>query len=107
MSEALLIMTTAPASESADAIAAALVDRRQAACVQILGPMTSVYRWQDQVERSEERLLLIKTTAASWAQVEATIREFHSYQCPEIVAVPITAGSKSYLDWLAAQIDPQ
>lgn len=99
-----VVLTTAGAAAEADAIADALVDRQLAACVQIVGPITSVYRWGGAVERSEERLLLIKTTAAAYPRVEAAIRELHSYDCPEIVALPIDAGSADYLAWLREQV---
>lgn len=99
-----VVLTTAGAAAEADAIADALVDRQLAACVQIVGPITSVYRWEGAVERSEERLLLIKTTAAAYPRVEAAIRELHSYDCPEIVALPIDAGSADYLAWLREQV---
>jgi periplasmic divalent cation tolerance protein len=71
-----------------------------AACVQITGPATSVYRWQGKVESSQEWLCIIKTQASGYPAVEAAIRELHTYQVPEIVAVPIVAGSAEYLAWL-------
>lgn len=104
MSEPSLVMTTTATAKEADAIAAALVERQLAACVQIVGPVTSVYRWQGAVERSEERLLLVKTTAHAFPRVEAAIQELHSYDCPEIVALPIDAGSADYLAWLREQV---
>ncbi|MBX3427371.1 MAG: divalent-cation tolerance protein CutA [Pirellulales bacterium] len=104
MATEFCVLATAPSAAEADAIAAALVERRLAACVQIVGPVASVYRWQGRVERAEERLLVVKTTAAAYPQVEAAIRELHSYQCPEIVALPIVAGSDDYLGWLRGEI---
>ncbi|MBX3433834.1 MAG: divalent-cation tolerance protein CutA [Pirellulales bacterium] len=104
MATEFCVLTTAPTAAEADAIAAALVERRLAACVQIVGPVASVYRWQGRVERAEERLLVVKTTAAAYPQVEAAIRALHSYQCPEIVALPIVAGSDDYLGWLRGEI---
>ncbi|BBO30859.1 divalent-cation tolerance protein CutA [Lacipirellula parvula] len=97
------IATTAGSREEADRIATALVDRSLAACVQIVGPMQSVYRWQGQIDRSEEWLCQIKTTRQHYAAVEAAIRELHSYECPEVIATPIVAGSAAYLQWLAEQ----
>ncbi len=104
MPEFLQITTTAGSREEADRIATTLVDRQLAGCVQIVGPMRSVYRWQGQIEHSEEWLCQIKTTREQYAAVEAAIREIHSYDCPEIIATPIVAGSETYLQWLAAQI---
>lgn len=84
-------------------MAGGLVEARLAACVQIIGPVRSVYRWQGQVERADEVLLSIKTRAALYPQVEAAIRELHSYEIPEIVALPVAAGLPAYLDWIAAE----
>lgn len=103
----LQVITAAGNREEADRIAAALVDRRLAACVQIVGPVSSVYRWQGQIERSEEWLCQIKTTRQYYAAVEAAIRELHSYECPEIIATPIVAGSAAYLQWLSEQASSQ
>jgi periplasmic divalent cation tolerance protein len=71
--------------------------------VQIIGPMRSVYRWQGQIEKGDEWLCLVKTTQPQYGDVEAAIREVHSYECPEIIATPIETGSEAYLAWLAAQ----
>jgi periplasmic divalent cation tolerance protein len=105
MQEFLQITTTAGSREEADRIATTLVDRRLAGCVQIIGPVRSVYLWQGQIEHSEEWLCQIKTTGMLYAHVEAAIRELHSYDCPEIIATPIAAGSEAYLQWLAENVD--
>ena len=97
------IAATAGNRDEADRIATTLVDRRLAACVQIVGPIRSVYRWQGQIEHSEEWLCQIKTTRERYDAVEEAIREIHSYDCPEIIATPIVAGSAAYLQWLAEQ----
>jgi periplasmic divalent cation tolerance protein len=81
-----------------------LVEQELAACVQILSPMTSVYRWQGQIERATETLLLIKTLPDSYPAVETAIKTHHPYQTPEIIALPITAGAEDYLAWLRAAI---
>ena len=99
----LQMTTTAGSREEADRIATTLVDRRLAACVQIGGPVRSVYRWEGQIEHSEEWLCQIKTAREQYDAVEAAIREVHSYDCPEIIATPIIAGSEAYLQWLAEQ----
>jgi periplasmic divalent cation tolerance protein len=100
----LHITTTVGSREEADRMATTLVDRRLAGCVQILGPIRSVYRWQGEIEHSEEWLCQIKTTREQYEAVEAAIRELHSYDCPEIIATPIVAGSEAYLQWLAENI---
>jgi periplasmic divalent cation tolerance protein len=104
MPDFLQVTTTTNSGHAAERIANELVTRRLAGCVQILGPMRSIYRWQDKVQRAEEWLLLIKTSRASYEAVEAAIRELHSYECPEIIATPITAGSAAYLAWLGEQM---
>jgi periplasmic divalent cation tolerance protein len=104
MSEALVVLTTTETFAEAERLARELVNRELTACVQILPPMTSVYRWQGKVEQTNETLLLIKTTNAAYAKLEAAIRELHSYQTPEIMALPVTAGSADYLSWLQAAV---
>ncbi len=103
--EYLQVTTTAGSEAEADRISAALVERRLAACVQIVGPIASRYRWQGAVERSTEWLCVAKTTADRYAELEATIRELHSYDEPEILATPIVAGSTGYLEWLSQATD--
>lgn len=101
--EALLVLTNLPDAASARALAGALVEARLAACVNILAPCRSVYRWQDKIEDAAEVPLLIKTTAARYAALEAAIRARHPYELPEIVAVPIARGLPGYLAWVAAE----
>ena len=96
-----LILTTCPDAPLAETIARTLVQERLAACVNMLPPMRSVYRWQGQIESAQEQLLIIKARAADYAAVERRIRELHSYEVPEIIAVPITDGLPAYLAWLA------
>ena len=103
MSEFIQVQSAAGSREEAERIASALVERRVAACVQILGPVRSIYRWQGKVEQADEWLCLIKTTGPRFPDVESAIRELHSYECPEIIATPIEAGSGAYLEWLAKQ----
>ena len=104
--EALLVLTNLPDAASANALAEHLVSARLAACVNILAPCRSVYRWQGKVETAEEVPLLIKTDAARYGELEAAIRARHPYELPEIVAVPICRGLPAYLDWLAAETTP-
>ena len=104
MSDAIQVITTVSSREEADKIAADLVARRLAACVQVAGPITSTYRWQGKTETSQEWLCTIKSRLSHYAAIEAAIRELHSYDVPEIVAVPIVAGSRAYLDWLTGEL---
>jgi periplasmic divalent cation tolerance protein len=98
---------TAVGSESAAAsLAAALVEERLAACVQILGPMESTYRWKGAVERSTEWLCRAKTTASRAPALIARIRDLHSYEQPEILVMPVSGGSNGYLEWVAEQVEP-
>jgi periplasmic divalent cation tolerance protein len=101
--EVLLVMTTLPDEASAEALAARLVELRLAACVNVMAPCRSVYRWQDKTENAAEVPLMIKTTAARYAELEAAIRAAHPYELPEIVAIPITRGLPGYLAWVAAE----
>ncbi|MCK9284358.1 MAG: divalent-cation tolerance protein CutA [Rhodocyclaceae bacterium] len=99
--ETLLVLTNLPDEAAARALAGELVERRLAACVNILAPCRSVYRWQGRVEEAGEVPLLIKTCAARYADLEAAIRERHPYELPEIVAVPLAQGLPAYLAWVA------
>jgi len=98
--EYLQLLTTTGSEDEAAAIAAALIERRLAACVQISGPIKSIYRWQGEIENAKEWQCVAKTKASHWDAVEATIREKHSYEEPEIIATPIAAGSPGYLRWI-------
>jgi periplasmic divalent cation tolerance protein len=100
MAEYVQVLTTAGSEEEAEKIASLLVERRLAACVQVVGPVVSRYRWQGAVEGAREWQCLMKTTRAAYEAVEAAIREVHSYEEPEIIATPIVAGSAGYLAWI-------
>lgn len=89
----------------ADRIAEALVGERLAACVNILGAVRSVYRWQGAIERADEIAMIAKTTEALFERLAARVRTLHSYDTPAIVAWPIVAGDAAYLDWIAAETD--
>lgn len=101
--EPLLIFTNLPDLASAEKLAQALVENRAAACVNVLAPCRSIYRWQGRVEAADEIPLLIKTAAAHYAQVEEIVRTLHPYAVPELIAAPITHGLPAYLDWLATE----
>ncbi len=96
---------TAGSREEASRLAEMLVGARLAACVQMLPEMESIYHWQGQVERAPEVLLLAKTTAACFVELEREVRALHSYDTPEIVALPVTAVSAPYLEWLTAAVN--
>ena len=98
--EHIQVVTTAASADEARRIATALVEERLAACVQIVGPIESIYRWQGKVETAAEWQCWIKTRRERYDALEATIRRLHSYEVPEILAVPIVAGSEAYLKWL-------
>ncbi len=102
----LLVLTNLPDRASAEQLADALVRARVAACVSILAPCRSVYRWQGALQRDEEYPVLIKTTVARYAELEAAIRKRHPYELPEIVAVPVERGLPGYLDWVEEETRP-
>ena len=101
--EILLVLTTLPDQTAAETLAGALVENRLAACVNILQPCRSIYRWQGTVETADEVPLLIKTTEARYPALEAAIRARHPYEIPEIIALPIGQGLPDYLAWVAAE----
>ena len=97
---AIVVMITAGSRAEAEKLAEMLVERCLAACAQVLPEMLSIYRWQGAIERSSEHLLLVKTTYARFAELEREVRDTHSYDTPEIIALPVTTASKPYLEWL-------
>jgi periplasmic divalent cation tolerance protein len=100
MTDKRIVLNTTGSKEEAEKIARALVETRLAACVNILGPIESTYRWQRKVENSAEYLLVIKTTAKAFPRVRDAIRKLHSYELPECVELTVTDGSAEYLKWL-------
>lgn len=99
----VLILTTVQDDESGEALARTLVEERLAACVNVQGPMTSVYRWQGTVETERERQLVIKTTSDRILAVEARVRQLHGYEVPEFLVVPVATGGAAFLSWVAEQ----
>jgi len=97
---ALVVYCTCPDSATAERIAEAVVDERLAACVNIAPGLTSIYRWQGRIQRDAEVLLIIKTRSTVYPLLEGRIRELHPYEVPEIIALPIQAGSATYLNWI-------
>ena len=104
MTEGIVVMTTTETQADGERLAHVLVEGNFAACVQVLPQMTSVYRWQGQIEYAKENLLLIKTTRSAYPGVEAALKGAHTYETPEIIAVPVEAGSPAYLAWLAESV---
>ncbi len=98
--DARVVLVNAASEEQALSIAKALVTERLAACANIVSPIRSVYRWEGAVHDETEHLMIIKTRASLVAKVEARVKALHSYEVPEVIALPIVAGSSSYLDWV-------
>lgn len=103
-SEPIVVLMTAANREEASRIAEMLVAARLAACVQILPEMQSVYRWQGEVARESEVMLLAKTTLDRFDELDLAVRENHTYETPEIIALPVTAISEPYLAWLQEEV---
>jgi periplasmic divalent cation tolerance protein len=102
----LLVLTNLPDRAAAERIAEALVEQKLAACVNILAPCRSVYRWKGGLQRDEEHPMLIKTTAERYPALEQALRAAHPYELPEIIAVPIERGLPQYLAWVAGETGP-
>lgn len=98
--DALLVLSTCPDADSGQRLARSLVEGHLAACVNLVGPVTSVYRWRDAIETAGEMLLVIKTTADRYPALEEGLRAAHPYEVPEIVAVPVQRGLNDYLEWV-------
>lgn len=105
MSAIILVVTHLPDQASAERLAATLVENGLAACVNILAPCLSVYRWQGAVEKATEIPLLIKTRAERYPELEATIRTQHPYELPEIITLPVSGGLSAYLDWVEKETE--
>src|SRR5918994_7207199 len=106
VTDAIVVFMTAANGEEATRLADMLVGAHLAACVQILPEMESIYRWEGKIQRESEILLLAKTTRAKFEELEREVRALHSYDTPEIIALPIVAGSGPYLQWLSSILNP-
>jgi periplasmic divalent cation tolerance protein len=104
MAEARIVLTTLADEQQAVDFAAALVERRLAACVNIVGPIRSIYRWKGNIEREKEFLLIIKTTSEQASRLEAAFKELHPYELPERVELSVEGGSEAYLAWIAGEV---
>lgn len=100
MSQYLLVLTTIGSEEDAARLGRSLVEKRLVACVNMVGPVRSVFLWKGKVEDESERLLLMKTRADRYAELETAIQELHPYDVPEVIAIPIERGSQAYLSWV-------
>ncbi|MGI8427453.1 MAG: divalent-cation tolerance protein CutA [Actinomycetota bacterium] len=106
-SEFVQVTTTFESEDDAQALAGHLVGARLAACVQVVGPISSTYRWKGEVENAKEWMCLIKSRAALAARIIGAIGEQHSYEMPEITVIPIVSGSAGYLDWIEAETNEE
>lgn len=104
MTDKRIVLTTAGSQLEAERIANAMVERQLAACVNIVGPIQSVYRWKDDIETAQEWMLIVKTTASAFERVRDSIRELHSYELPECILLPIENGSAEYLEWMSQNV---
>ncbi len=104
MTNARVVLTTVGQKDVADKLAMQLVERRLAACVNIVGPIRSVYRWRHKIQNEAEYLLIIKTTVGHAAQLQSAFKVLHPYELPECVQLSIEAGNEDYLAWLAAEV---
>ncbi len=104
--DVLVVLTSLPDRASAEKLADALIEQRVAACVNILAPCRSVYRWKEAVQHDEEHPMLIKTTVEPYPALEAAIRAGHPYELPEIIALPAGRGLPAYLEWVDGETHP-
>jgi periplasmic divalent cation tolerance protein len=100
----VVVLCTCESEQQASSIANAVVERRLAACVNVLSGVRSVYRWQEKIETAVECLLLIKTSEDRYAALEEAVMELHSYENPELIALPIVRGAEKYLDWIRENV---
>lgn len=107
MADCVEVHVTVDSRELADQMCSAVVGRRLAAAAQVVAPIVSTYWWGGEVQRADEWLLLMKTTVERFEDLAACIRELHSYEVPEIVAVPLVAGTADYLEWIRRETNPE
>jgi periplasmic divalent cation tolerance protein len=104
MTDKIIVFSTCGSAEEAEKIARGLVERKVAACVNILPGIRSIYRWKGEVEDAQELLLVIKTTRELFGRVRDEIRGLHSYEVPEVIALPVLDGLDAYLDWISESV---
>jgi uncharacterized protein involved in tolerance to divalent cations len=103
----LVVLVTTSGEEEAQRLAQLLLEQRVIACANVIPRVSSLFHWQDRLEAAEESLMVIKTTSEALGAVISTVRQHHSYEVPEIIALPIVAGSDAYLAWLAREVQPR
>jgi periplasmic divalent cation tolerance protein len=101
----VVVLVTVPDAEVGETIARALLAERLAACVNRLGPVRSLFRWQGRIDSADEQLLVVKARRSALARLESRLKQLHPYEVPELLALPVVAGGAAYLDWLAAETD--
>jgi periplasmic divalent cation tolerance protein len=104
MTDKIVVMSTCGSAEEAQRLARELVAQRAAACVNIVAPVRSIYRWKGNIEEAEEWLLIVKTIRSSFDRLRTILEAAHSYELPEVLAIPVIAGSPNYLAWLEAEV---
>jgi periplasmic divalent cation tolerance protein len=104
MTDVVIVLSTVPDDEWADQLARTLIDEKLAACVNLHAPMVSIYRWKGQVERADERQLVIKTTRSLVPALEMRLKQLHSYELPEFLVLPVESGSDEYLSWVGESV---
>jgi len=107
MTDVIQVFTTVANKEDADRLARHMVEQRLAACAQVIGPIESTYWWQGQMETAQEYLILLKSRAELYPELEAELKAQHPYEVPEILAVPVSAGNPSYFAWLRSELRPR
>ena len=105
MTDKRVVLITAGTKDEAAKIARVLVERRLAACVNVVGPMESVYRWKGTIESAQEWLLVVKTMAKAVDEISARVQELHSYELPECLVLPVEGGSEEYLEWIGENVE--
>lgn len=106
MTDALIVLVTVPSRAEGERIAETVVGERLAACVNVVGPVCSIYRWEGAVCREDEHLLVLKTSRACYPALAARVRALHPYEVPEVIALPVEVGLAAYLAWIAAETKP-
>lgn len=104
-SATIAVLVTTSTAEEAEKIGRMLVERRLAACANIVSGMRSIFRWGNKISVESECLMIIKTTKQRFTELESAVRQQHNYEVPEIVALPVVAGSESYLNWVRSETD--
>ena len=106
MTEYIQVLTTTEAKDDAERIARSLTEQRLAGCVQVIGPISSTYWWKGKLESAQEWVCLVKTEKRLYGELEQAIKDVHPYETPEIMAVPVEAGSADYMAWLSGELKP-